>query len=392
MGKLSLIVAAKEPEYVRRLAEYIREAPAGAEWQMTACTQPQALRQYVRGGYPADLLLLQPEFEAHVRDVVQEALPVVHLVPFITDSGKPQIVQFQSLPRLIQQLNMQLSHIRGFRHKAGQPESAIMLSLFSSMGGMGKTTLALNIAREASEAGKRVFYFNLEPYNASDLYLRESGEGSEQDYSMLLYVLQSKPDQVRQQLAASTRRSTELGIDYFAPAASPEERQALTSGLVALTIRAIVDSGEYDLVVADMGGRLDEVGMELLRSSHLPLWLTGGDATSQRKMDIMLQFGAHKWGEAFVEATRKIRMIQVYNSMARAAVAPQEQYRTDQAMAAIPYVPEWREVKDPMQMLASPVYRGVVQRIIRDWIWPEGGEACDRGGGAWAAQAYPGTH
>lgn len=220
MGKLSLIVAAKEPEYVRRLAEYIREAPAGAEWQMTACTQPQALRQYVRGGYPADLLLLQPEFEAHVRDVVQEALPVVHLVPFITDSGKPQIVQFQSLPRLIQQLNMQLSHIRGFRHKAGQPESAIMLSLFSSMGGMGKTTLALNIAREASEAGKRVFYFNLEPYNASDLYLRESGEGSEQDYSMLLYVLQSKPDQVRQQLAASTRRSTELGIDYFAPAAS----------------------------------------------------------------------------------------------------------------------------------------------------------------------------
>ncbi len=97
-------------------------------------------------------------------------------------------------------------------------------------------------------------------------------------------------------------------------------------------------------------------------------------------------------GEAFVEATRKIRMIQVYNSMARAAVAPQEQYRTDQAMAAIPYVPEWREVKDPMQMLASPVYRGVVQRIIRDWIWPEGGEACDRGGGAWAAQAYPGTH
>ncbi|MBJ6361422.1 hypothetical protein ACFOQM_09000 [Paenibacillus sp. GCM10012307] len=393
MRKLSLVVAAKEPEYVRRLAEYIREAPAASEWQMTACTQPQALRQYIKGGYPVDLLLLQPEFETHISDVVHYALPVVHLVPFITDSDQLQIVQFQSLPKLIRQLNAQLGRIRGISAWHIPSDSTIVLSLFSSMGGMGKTTLALNIAREASEAGKNVFYFNVEPYNASDLYLREHGDNSEHDYSMLLYVLQSNPGQALQQLHASTRRNTELGIDYFAPAANPDERHSLSGELVALTIQTIVDSGRYDLIVADMGGTLDEVGFNLLRISHLPLWLTGGDATSQRKMDIMLQYGAHKWGEAFIEAKRKIRTIQVYASMARTAAGlPQEHHGSDHAKFSIPYMADWREAKDPVQLMASPVYRGLVQRIMRQWIWPEGGDAYDRGCGVGAAQAYSGTH
>ena len=60
MSKQSLIIAVKEAEYIDRLAEYIRHSPFGEIWQLTAFTNPAALKHFIRGGYRIDLIVAQP--------------------------------------------------------------------------------------------------------------------------------------------------------------------------------------------------------------------------------------------------------------------------------------------------------------------------------------------
>ncbi|AJY73778.1 hypothetical protein [Paenibacillus beijingensis] len=68
MRKLDLILAVKEAEYARRLADYVRDHALGESWRVTAFTNPQALRQYFKGGYPADLVAAGPEMLADIGD------------------------------------------------------------------------------------------------------------------------------------------------------------------------------------------------------------------------------------------------------------------------------------------------------------------------------------
>lgn len=391
MRTYSLIVAAREQEYVRRLAEYMRDSPAASGWQVTACTKPQSLRQYIKSGYPADLLLIQPEFQAEIDDVTGRDMPIVLLVPYTMDAGLPCIVQYQALPKLVQQLNRQIGRIgREMERRGG--DDALVLSIFSTMGGMGKTTLAINLAKEAAEQGKRVFYFNLEPYNASSLYLQEQQGDSEENLSRLLYVLQAQPQQASRQLASSIRHDVALGIDYFAPAASPEERLKLSPRLALAVLSELVSSGRYELIILDLDSRLDEVASELMGASHLPLWLTGGDATSRAKLELMLQHGRSRWGGAFAAIEHKLRTLQVYSLQPgrKAHLLPgaaQHAEGTAETEISLPYISEWRNHHDPLQLLQSPLYRGTVQRIIRHWLWPEGGRADAGESGAFVARA-----
>lgn len=392
MRTYSLVIAAKEQEYVRRLAEYMRDAPAASGWQVTACTKPQSLRQYIKSGYPADLLLIQPEFREEIADVAERDIPIILLVPYAMEASHPCIVQYQALPKLVQQLNRQFGRVGSEAARRGSL-SALVVSIFSTMGGMGKTTLAINIAREAANQGKRVFYFNLESYNVSSLYFREQEAESEENLSRLLYVLQSQPQRAGRQLAASTRHDDVLGVDYFAPAASPEERLSLPPGLASAVLTELISCGQYDLIMVDLDSRLDDVAAELMGASQLLLWLTGGDATSRAKLGLMLEHGRAKWGGAFAETERKMRMLQVYSFQpGRDATPPLGKHRQavpiEEGEISLPYILEWRNNQDPLKLLHSPLYRGTVQRIIRHWLWQKGGAEDAGASDTWIAGAH----
>ena len=72
MSKQSLIIAVKEADYIDRLAEYIRHSPFGEIWQLTAFTNPAALKHFIRGGYRIDSLWLsQPCLKGSLNQLVR---------------------------------------------------------------------------------------------------------------------------------------------------------------------------------------------------------------------------------------------------------------------------------------------------------------------------------
>ncbi|GGG04870.1 hypothetical protein [Paenibacillus abyssi] len=381
----SLVIAAKEQEYVKRLAEYIRESPATSSWQVTAFTHPPALKQYLRSGYPADLLALQPNFLEEAKEVMPAKAVAAALVRHLGEADDyEQLLQYQPLPQLLKQLNEIYTKASGGSPLAGVKEGTTpVAAIYSAIGGIGKTTLALNLAKQAAEGGKRVFYLNLEMWNATGMYFGGGADG-EDDFSRMLYMLQSGSEQSAAQFASIRKHHPGMQIDYFQPAPSPDERLALTSELASAMVDMITSSGQYDLLVIDLDCRMDDVFFQVLEECGLMLWLNGTDVTAKRKTELAVQYGRRKRGEAFRELEAKLRIIQVGVHAAEEGGRPSEQSFLS-AHGLLPFHPQWHQAEQPAQLLSSPPYRGAVTGLLKQWIWPEGGAESDRGGGARAA-------
>ncbi|NBD27668.1 P-loop NTPase family protein [Paenibacillus glycinis] len=361
MGKRNLIVAVKESEYVERLADYIRHAAFGESWQLTAFTNPAALRGFVRGGYPVDLLAAQPAMLDELGEL-PDHLAVAALVEYRGQSRfEAEIMQFQPLPLLLQAFT---AHFAASGHTLPRPatrgKGPAVIAVYSASGGTGKTTLALQLAQQAGISGIPAFYLNLEQWNAS---LSTDGGGGGGDFAKLLYTLQSEPDQGASAVAALRKRHPTLGMDSIAPCDNPEERLTLGAEHAKSLLAAIADTGDYGCVAVDLDTRLDALHIGIFETCDVAVWLMTPDAASLKKNELALQYGERKYGTAFGEQRSKFRFVQVGGSPSEPAVYGGGNIRVDMVL---PRVEEWAS-GGPLSGTGemAPHYRGAVESLLR---------------------------
>ena len=115
--------------------------------------------------------------------------------------------------------------------------------MYSASGGIGKTTLALQLAKQAGLRGLSVFYLNLEQWNATSIWFGEEGGD---DFSQMLYTLQTQPDKAFIRLTELRKRHSAMKIDYLSPCRNAEERLSLTADHVKQLLFAII--GQVNMI------------------------------------------------------------------------------------------------------------------------------------------------
>lgn len=368
---------------MRRLADYVRESPIGEQWQVTAFTNAEACKQYVKQGYSIDLLAAQPE----LLNGLKEGLPNIPTVALVMKPGESkeenELQQFQPLPLLLQSLFEFHAAAAGKQaHSAASVEKASgvqVISVYSASGGIGKTALALHFVHAASSHRYRTFYLNLERWNTAEVWLgqmqsgssdnKEEGEG--EGLSELLYGLKSQPDQALKWLMEHRKRHPLLKGDYLAACTNTEDRITLGAEDVLSLVDLIAGSGHYDLIVIDLDDGLDELHTVIFERSDEVLWVLNDDASVRKKQMMALRYGGQKWGKRFERLSQKFLFVKnraastgnpIANELGGLACAP----------VLLPEVPEWRG-EATVTLLSSPLFRAAVDRLFK-YILKEGGE------------------
>ncbi|WP_143044359.1 AAA family ATPase [Paenibacillus sp. CF384] len=373
MSKRNLIVAVQESSYIERLGDYLRQSSFGTGWQLTAFTNPAALRSYMRGGYAVDLLVAEPSLLDELGELAESVLAAA-LVGQIGRSGhKHQVLQYQPLPQLLQsfaalyasseQRPVKLMGEGNTESDAGSEAGASIISVYSPAGGIGKTTLALQLARQAAACGARVFYLNLEQWNAAPLW--DSRDGRE-DLSNLLYTLQAAPDKAVAQIIALRKRHPWLGIDFIVPCENAEERLSLTAEHAKSLLGAIKGTGEYDKIVVDLDSRLDAVHFGVFQASRHVLWLLNNDPSSLRKTELAMQYGEQKHGASFAELKPKFQFIQLKRIGSPEAEWHSGRMASLSITASVPFVKEWAACgqQGGAGCFDAPQYRGAIETLL----------------------------
>jgi pilus assembly protein CpaE len=165
----------------------------------------------------------------------------------------------------------------------GSGEPASVVAVFSPKGGVGRTTISVNLAVAAAQAGKRValvdasFQFgdvgvllNLNPRNKSIADLASELQAGEQ-YDSLDGFLVAHSSGVRVLLAPPVPEQAEL----IGPASVKKVLEALR--------------GEHDLVVVDCPSSFNETTLAVLDEADLILTLLTLEITSVKNMRLFLE-------------------------------------------------------------------------------------------------------
>ncbi|MFB9324836.1 AAA family ATPase [Paenibacillus aurantiacus] len=356
MHKQQLVVAAKEADYLERLADYIRHSAFGERWQLTAFTNPQALRQYLKSGYPVDLLITQAAFSAQI----EESGVSCCKGQFVTRhpaGGEREIAQYQPLPALLQSFEaLYASGASGGKGAIRGAKGTTVVAVCSGASGIGKTTLALRLAQAVGARGGGAFYLNLEQWNASGSWLGR--EGRADALSQLLYALQSEPEHAAGRLNELKCRHAELKVDYLPPCPNPDERASMSAEMAEQLIRTIRESGFYDVLVIDTDGRFDAVATRALQASDTILWMTEPNAASRIKTELVRTYLQSQWGERAAELTQRTKWITVRPGGMSEETGLESGVRIDHV------VPEAKEGGAGSGQSASPAYRAAVEHIL----------------------------
>lgn len=371
--RFQIVVAVEEQEYVRRLAEYVRNSPFGEQWQLTAFTNPEAFGQFLKGGYPVDFIAAQPSMLHAVGDIFSN-VPIAALVTSRGQWSKhPELQQFQPLPELLQSF-IALHAASGNRTQGANVErEGTVISVYSASGGVGKTTLSLQLVNTAGYNGYRVFYLNLERWNTMETWLGDtnSSEG-EEGLSQLLYGLKSQPDQVGGWLAKHRKRHPLLKGDYLLPFSNVDDRLTLQTTDVKAIIQTIVSSGQYDFVVIDLDDGLDEFQLSLFEQSDQVIWVITDDPSVQRKCELAYRYGERKWNEEFQRIDRRYQFVVNRHSViedGQLNSEPLQGFKT--ITATLPEV-KGSNRSATSSIIASPLYKAAVEKLFQHLV-KEGG-------------------
>lgn len=382
MKKYQLAVAVKEQEYLKRLADYVRDSKLGERWQVTGFTHADACKQYVKQGYKIDLIAAQPELLNEMKEELPN-VPAVALVHKLGESKEEhELHQFQPLPLLLQRFSEIHARVASQTfHAAGAFDQAAdvkIVSVYSASGGIGKTALALHLAHAASTHRYRTFYLNLERWNTSDVWLGQpyngdgASEGEGGGLSELLYGLKAQPDQAVRWLVEHRKRHELLKGDYLAACTNLEDRLTLGAEDALSLVDVIARSGQYDLIVVDLDDGLDELHTSIFEQSNQVLWVLNDNASVRNKQKMALRYGEQKWSGRFSRLSRKFVFVKNHAvPMAHSSLSVIN--GLEYAPILLPEVREWRGAA-AVTLLSSPLFRAAVDKLFMH-IFREGGES-----------------
>lgn len=346
----TVILAMSEREYAGKLAQYLREEEPG--WEISAFTHESALTRALQESWTVDLLIGQP---AMLHNIAESCSAVGRIMALVEDKGTsggqwPEIVQYQPLPGLL----------AGIRAGLASPASAAasgcqVLTVFSASGGTGKTTVALNLIRQAGERGCRTFYLNLETLNSTSLLF---GKGEPDSLSRLLYGLQAHPDEWTEQFGKLCRHHHQLRTDFVDAPDHPAERLALTPALLESLLEGLRGTGRYDLIVVDPDSGAGAWHSRLLQLSDQVVWLTVDDLQALAKADKLFRY----WqGQASVDPDK---LIFVLNKGRREGMCGPWRLPRSSPATVLPYIPEWKAVDQLGRLLGSPAFCGALDQLL----------------------------
>lgn len=172
----------------------------------------------------------------------------------------------------------------------------MIIAVYSAKGGVGKTTLAVNLAwSSATLSSRRTLLWDLDPQGGASFILRQQPAGSD-----LRTRIVGNEDVLR-----LIRRSDYERLDVLAADRSLRDLDRLFHNLGKRRRLAKVASGltaEYDRVIIDCPPGLTDTSDQILRAADLVVVPVIPAALSQRALDLIKEYLQRKKGPKVVLA------------------------------------------------------------------------------------------
>ena len=273
MKKINLVIADEDSDYVGCLVDYLMFYHA-QKFLVTSFTEEARLREYLedRASQP-EILLVGGTFYEKLGDLLQAKHS---LIIFLTsekmkseknETGQARgrsINKYQYGDKIVTEV-LQIFAEETSLSYAFSPacQKSKIIGVYSPIGGVGKTTLAVGASIQSAWEGKSCFYLNLENMASTSLYF--IGE-QEENISSILYFLKNNRRNLSLHLEKAKCVDPVYKIAYYHPPDSILDfNEDLTEELNIL-LKELRATSQYERIFVDMSSEINRNNLAVLRA------------------------------------------------------------------------------------------------------------------------------
>jgi cellulose biosynthesis protein BcsQ len=367
MNGLRVVLAVQSKEYIEPLLDYLHGSEYAGQIRMTAFSQPDAFGQYMRepadGKLPDAVVGEVVFFESWPERTESSATCFLLSEDGHSESGMIPLRKYQPVPQLLAGIWDECRRRLDGELRRSSREETMVVGFVSASGGTGKTTAALNMAKQLGSAGYSAFYLNLETADSSSLFT-PSVEGIT-GLSRLLYDMKTRRTNQLESAAAYSMRQHDFKADIFEPLANRKEIAEMTCMETCELIHLLVGSGQYDVIIADVDAGLNARTEAVLQASSRLVWLLADDVISMHKCGLRLHELQILYKEAYETLLNKTLFVLNKYAGQQVNELPAEGMVLH---GVLPYIPSWKQMDREELMLNSPIYQREIRKLCRDLL------------------------
>ncbi|MCI6693201.1 MULTISPECIES: AAA family ATPase [unclassified Clostridium] len=267
MKRLTLMLLDYDDAYLSRLNDYISNMYKG-RFEISCFTSKDILLDQIKDLRNKDILIVNEEFY----DESLESLGIKVILQLVeedidTTNESKLIHKYKDINNInekIINLYKESNSEDLVRINSNNAETRIV-SIYSPVGGSGKSSLAAGISIALSELGKEVFYLNLEDIQSTSLYFESRQFTSLSD---VIFEIKDRADNYVQKLVAGIGIDEETEVSFLNPTENILDIEDMNEEDIRWLLEGIVKTEKYHYIIIDMGSKFNSLYNLVLNSSN----------------------------------------------------------------------------------------------------------------------------
>lgn len=360
MKKIRIVIADTNTQYMDSLAAFMRSSEEASKFILTFFSNVEHLSTYINQGENIDILLISPElYDEDLTIDNQTTLILLEDDQFSNRADELKVVyRYQRLNQLVSNiLSIYYEQNITANKLLARSKETNVISVYSPVGGTGKTTVATNLSKQLALTGAKVFYLNLETFNSTKLYFTSKEDNPS---LQIFYYVKTDLTQLSSKIEALKKYDPYSMIDYFDLAVSADEMLEITGSEVQMLLNGIIETGSYDYIVVDLDSSLHERNKSVLIESDQIIWPIKNDAQSFFKSNSFLKEEEKIIGKENIIKDKMLVIVNGYDGSLNNHVDDLE----FSINGYLPYIREWSLEQSAPKLLNNDVFNQEVQAII----------------------------
>lgn len=268
MWKINLVLADVDERYIESLSKFIRSSYMN-KFNLNVFTQKDSLVTFLNGrAGKIDILIVAPELFSEEMKGLKAGIIII-----LSNGNKPESVngipcinKYQTGDLILNSVLELFSDTNpGAESILRGSKNTVLISVYSPIGGSGKTTISLGLSALFAKKGMKTLYLNLETINSIPYFIKNSNQ--EIGMSNLLFYLKENKKNLSIKIDALKSYDRALGISYFNPADFSLEIDELTEFDIGTLLFELKEVGQFDVVVTDTDSVFNRRNLAVLNSS-----------------------------------------------------------------------------------------------------------------------------
>jgi cellulose biosynthesis protein BcsQ len=364
MKKIRIVIADLDKSYIESMSSYLRSSDQSDRFITAYFTGKTTFTKFLNQTETIDILLISPDFYDESIHIPEDTALILLEDNVIQSKANPHssVYRYQRLDKLFSSvLSIYYEHNQQAGKYLARSKKTQVLTVYSPVGGVGKTTIAVNLSKQLALHDMKVFYLNLELLNSTHLYFQ-----SEEDNPSLqiLYYVKSNSSQLLSKVEALKKTDPFASVDYFDLATNAEELLEMTPTDVRVLINAIIETGAYDYVVVDLDSSIHKRNVTAIEECDQLIWPILNNEQSLFKTKAFLEEEEKLFEkENVIKDKLIILMNQFFQKMEHVPV--DYEWSID---GHLPFIPAWMGVAEERDVLDNESFNQELQSIIQKRI------------------------